>query len=143
MSWGQCKAQAPLQRSGPPPHLWSRLWLPKLKSQLFIYVSIISLTYSVNEIHQVLGSENMSEENQTTPLGAQAQLSTWGGRAAKKRSEGLRRGLKRDHGPLQEVALMPEIGSSTNGRDMGVFLAEGSVVGGSRYIIETSRRPSG
>lgn len=80
----------------------------------------------------------MSEENQTTPLGAQAQLSTWGGRAAKKRSEGLRRGLKRDHGPLQEVALMPD-----SGRDMGVFLAEESVVGGSRYIIETSRRPSG
>lgn len=43
-----------------------------------MYVSVISLTYSAKEVHQVLGSENMSEENQTTPLGAQAQFGVAG-----------------------------------------------------------------
>lgn len=48
----QCRARAPLWLQCHPPPRAPHLLLPRLKSQLFIYLSIISLAHSISEIHR-------------------------------------------------------------------------------------------
>ena len=124
----QCRARAPVAAI-PPPTPCPTSFAPQAEeSGLHFFIHYFPRSFNQRDSPRppyVLSSENMSEERRADPLGCSSPAE--GGRATKERGEGLRRGLPRDSGPLQEVAVEP-----SSARRVRALLAEGTVVGGGR-----------